>query len=107
MWYNLNMKINTREYFVYDKQTGDIKEKIFAHTKKLLYKPDRSAWWVLEHINGEFGNNKWYNEDVAICVGICFLNPAEPTKFKVKKGTEEEFAFFEKNGYNKENQVDI
>jgi hypothetical protein len=64
-------------------------------------------WWVLEHINGEFENNKWYTEDIAICIGICYLNPAEPTKFKVKKGTEKEFEFFKKNGYNKENQVDI
>tara|TARA_R110000850_G_scaffold271529_1_gene405891 strand:- start:337 stop:639 length:303 start_codon:yes stop_codon:yes gene_type:complete len=99
--------IETREYFVYDSVTGEIFEKIQAYSKKLLHKPDRSEWWVLEHIDGEFGNNKWYNEDTAICVGVCYLNPTETGKFKLKSGTEKEFEFFEKNGYNKENQVDV
>ena len=50
--------IVTREYFVYDKTTGEILEKIQAHTKKLLYKPDGSEWWVLEHIDGEFDKSR-------------------------------------------------
>lgn len=94
--------ITTREYFVYDDETGEIYEKIQAYCKKLLYKPDGTEWWVLEHIDGEFGKSKWFDNDVAICVGKCFLNPSKPSKYKLKDGTQEEFDFFVKNGYVKD-----
>lgn len=94
--------ITTREYFIYDNTTGEIFEKIQAYSKKLSYKPDGSEWWVLEHIDGEFNNNRWYDPHTAICVGDCYINPAEPMSFKLKDGTEEQFKFFQKHGYVKE-----
>ena len=97
--------IVAREYFVYDKTTGEILEKIQAHTKKLLYKPDGSEWWVLEHIDGEFDKSRWFDYKTSICVGECYIDPAKPTWFKLKEGTEEEFDFFQKNGYSKDSNT--
>ena len=99
------MLIETREYFVYDSKTGEIFEKIRAYSKKWQHKPDRSEWWVLEHIDGEFGKSRWFEPNTSICVGECYLDPSKPSEYKLKDGTQEEFDFFVKNGYIKDSNT--
>ena len=101
------MKITTREFFVYNGETGEILEKIQAYCKKRMIKPDQygSEWWVLEHIDGEFNNSRWFEPDTFICVGDCYQDPSKPIFGTLKEGTEEAFEFFQKNGYVKETAI--
>jgi len=95
------MIIETNEFLIYDKNTGEIKQKIEAHSKCQDTLPDLSKRWILKHVNGELDNNLYFSFETNICRSDCFIDPTKELPFKLKKGTEENFEFFMKNGYNR------
>jgi len=97
------LDIQIWEFLIYDKNTGEIKDRINAHCRSLDYLPysNRSERLVLKHVDGILDNNLYFSSDINICRSDCYLDPTTPQTFKLKEGTEEKFNFFIKNGYHK------
>tara|TARA_Y100000004_G_scaffold27624_1_gene28287 strand:- start:327 stop:629 length:303 start_codon:yes stop_codon:yes gene_type:complete len=93
--------IKTHEFLIYNKDTGKIVDRFFAYCSAIDYLPDSTTRIVLKHVDGILDNNLYFSNDVSICRADCFIDPTLELNFKLKKGTEEEFEFFMKNGYHK------
>ena len=96
-----DMIIKVNEFFVYDKNTGEIKEKVKAHSKCQETLPDLSNRWVLKHVNGVLDNNLYFPFETNICRSDCYVDPSKEINFKLKEGTEKDLEFFNKHGYTK------
>ena len=92
------MKLNL--YYVCDKK-GYIIEKIKAVTLKNEVQIDGTQKWCLKYINGNRYDNMVFTGDEQFCCHeYTWVDPDAKFSDKIRKGREEEFEFFLKNGYH-------
>jgi len=98
-----SVKIRTHTFILYDPDTGEVQDRFDAYCKAVDHLPDdnQTPRIVLKHVDGILDNNLYFNNSVDICREDCYINPTSKDKLKIKKGAEEEFDFFMKNGYHK------
>ena len=70
----MNGKIVTREFVVYDSDSGEIEDRIIAHCKATEHLPDtyQTEIVVLKHVNGKLHNNLYFPKETSICIADCY-----------------------------------
>ena len=95
------MKMNS--YYICN-QDGYILSKVLARTLLNELQSDGKKRWTLKNL---YGQPEDYIEDESekICHEDCWVNPDAEFSDKVKKGCEEEFDYFMRNGYHMPRKV--
>ena len=73
----MNGKIVTREFVVYDSDSGEIEDRIIAHCKATEHLPNtyQTEIVVLKHVDGKLHNNLYFPKGTAIHLANSHIDP--------------------------------